>query len=102
MSSTTSSTTDAKVGLLRIGELMSGQFEKYYANGSATGLTTSYWTITPYSASNVGSVYNDGRAAYYNPSSARGVRPSINLKSNVVITAGTGTKSDPFTIALSS
>ena len=36
-----SSTTDAKVGLLRIGELMAGQFDRYENN-------TDYWTLTPY------------------------------------------------------
>ena len=104
MSSTTSNTTNAKVGLLRLGELMSGQFERYAVKGesSSTGLTTSYWTLTPYSSSDVHCVYNNGTACYYHPANARGVRPSINLKSNVQITSGTGTKSDPFQIELAS
>ncbi len=101
MSGLTSSTTNAKVGLLRMGELMSGQFERYTVKGgsSITGLTTSYWTLTPYSASYVRNVYANGGANYISPSSAYGVRPSVNLKSNVVITGGTGTKQDPFMIA---
>ena len=98
----TSSTTTSKVGLLRLGELMLGQFEKYYANGSATGLTTGYWTLTPYSASDVRYVYYNGNAGSINPTAANGVRPSINLKSNVVITGGDGTKNRPFTIELAS
>ena len=101
MSSLTSPTTNATVGLLRMGELMSGQFERDTVKGgsSSTGLTTSYWTLTPYSASNVRLVFYDGIANNYSPSNARGVRPSVNLKSNVVITGGTGTKQDPFMIA---
>ena len=85
--------TNAKVGLLRFGELMSGQFDRY-------GNNTSYWTLTPYSTSNVRGVNNYGYV-YSNASRyAHGVRPSVNLKSNVVITGGTGTKQDPFMIEL--
>ena len=91
----TSSTTDAKVGLLRTGELMSGQFDR-------DGNSTSYWTLTPYSTSDVRNVsYNGG--AYNNTSTdAYGVRPSINLKSSVSISGGTGTKSNPFVVTLGS
>ena len=92
MSSTNSSTTDAKAGLLRFGELMSGQFDRY-------GNNTYYWTLTPYSTSYVWFVYSDGNAYRNSPSSANGVRPSLNLKSNVQITSGTGTKTDPFTLS---
>ena len=102
MSSLTSSTTNAKVGLLRVGELMTGQFERYAVKGgsTSTGLTTSYWTLTPYSRSRVRYVGSYGYADYDSPSSASGARPSMNLKSNVVITGGDGTKNNPFTLAL--
>ena len=91
---TTSSVTQAKVGLLRLGELMSGQFDRY-------GNNTIYWTLTPYSSSYVWYVTDTGRANDHSPSSySYGVRPSLNLKSNVVITGGTGTKEQPFQIAL--
>ena len=93
MSSTTSSTTQAKVGLLRLGELMSGQFDR-------NGNNTSYWTLTPYSASSVWIVYSSGNAFDNYPPNAHGVRPSINLKSNVVITSGDGTINSPFEIQL--
>ena len=94
--------TEAKVGLLRMGELMAGQFDRYEVKGesSSTGLTTNYWMLTPYSTfsvrygSGVGSAY-DGR-----PTIALGVRPSLNLKSNVIITGGNGTKEQPFELAL--
>ena len=85
--------TNAKVGLLRLGELMSGQFDRY-------GNNTYYWTLTPYSTSSVRCVNDDGRANGNSPSYAYGVRPSINLKSNVQITSGTGTKEQPFELAL--
>ena len=89
----TSSITTAKVGLLRYGELMAGQFDRY-------GNNTSYWTLTPYSTSIGRSVNSNGTASDYNPTNAYGVRPSINLKSNVIITGGLGTKEQPFEIAL--
>ena len=85
--------TNAKVGLLRLGELMAGQFGRY-------GNNTDYWTLTPYSASNVRDVYYNGFASNYTSPNAYGVRPSINLKSNVVITGGDGTINNPFTLKL--
>ena len=89
----TSSTTTAKVGLLRLGELMAGQFDRY-------GNNTYYWTITPYSVSRVWYVNNGGYANVNGPSIAYGVWPSLNLKSNVQIVNGDGTKEQPFTLAL--
>ena len=90
----TSNVAEAKVGLLRFGELMAGQFDRY-------GNNTYYWTLTPYSSSNVRYVSNYGNANNNSPSSTSyGVRPSVILKSNVVITDGDGTKQNPFTIAL--
>ena len=91
----TSSTTAAKVGLLRSGELMSGQFDRY-------GNNIIYWTLTPYSTSSVRIVSNGGIAHINSPSNVYGVRPSINLKSNVQIVNGDGTLQNPFEIELSS
>ena len=101
----TSNTTQAKVGLLRYGELMTGQFERYILKGSSdsgTDLTTIYWTLTPQSDSTVQRVYNSGIMSSDSPWNSYGIRPSLNLKSNVVITGGTGTKSDPFVLTLDS
>ena len=92
----TSNIAEAKVGLLRFGELMAGQFDRY-------GNNTTYWTLTPYSSSDVRFVNING-SAYSNSlsSDSSGVRPSVNLKSNVQITSGTGTESDPFVLTLGS
>ena len=104
MSITVSTTTDAKVGLLRLGELMSGQFERYALKGGklSTGLTTIYWLITPHP--NMGKVwYNDseGTGSAIAPRIySYGIKPTLNLKSNVAITGGEGTKGQPFEIAL--
>ena len=87
--------TDAKVGLIRFGELMSGQFDRY-------GNNTIYWTLTPYNSSYVRLVSNRSIVDYDSTSFySHGVRPSLNLKSNVIITGGEGTKNNPFTLALS-
>ena len=91
-SNLTTSTTTAKVGLLRIGELMAGQFDKY-------GNTTTYWILTPFDIFNVRSVDDFGSSYYGSPSGLTGSRPSMNLKSTVKIVSGTGTKSDPFVIS---
>ena len=92
----TSNIAEAKVGLLRFGELMSGQFDRY-------GNNTYYWTLTPYSSSGVQYVSNNGSANVYSPSGgSNGVRPSVNLKSNVQIINGDGTLNSPFEIQLGS
>ncbi len=91
-SNLTTSTTTAKVGLLRYGELMAGQFDKY-------GNNTDHWTLTPYTPSGVRSVSIYGYGAYDSPTSSFGSRPSMNLKSTVKIVSGTGTKSSPFVLS---
>ena len=87
----TPNVSQAKVGLLRMGELLSGQFSRG---------NTYYWTLTPYSSSLVRNTSGNGNAYYYSPSDEHGIRPSLNLKSNVVITSGDGTLQNPFQIAL--
>ncbi len=90
----TSNIAEAKVGLLRFGELMSGQFDRY-------GNNTYYWTLTPYSSSNVRHVSYNGNANNNSPSgSSIGVRPSVNLKSNVQIINGDGTLNSPFELSV--
>ena len=85
-------TTTAKVGLLRMGELMSGQFGRYEKNSN-------YWLLTTYNTSYVLSVlYAGDMNTFMMYSSA--IKPSLNLKSNVVITSGDGTLQNPFEIEL--
>ncbi len=94
MSNLTSNTTTATVGLLRLGELMAGQFDKRANN-------IKYWIITRY-GSTVNNVRYDGVSSNDNISISNGARPSLNLKSNVIITSGDGTKENPFEIELAS
>ena len=91
-SNLTLSTATAKVGLLRLGELMAGQFDK-------DGNNTIYWTLTLYSPSYVRNVTTYGNGDLSSPAYSIGSRPSMNLKSTVKIVSGTGTKSDPFVIS---
>ncbi len=93
MSSLTSSTTNAKVGLLRMGELMAGQFDRY-------GNNASYWLLTPYSSSSIRYVDIYDSMGSHISSTTHAIKLAISLKSNVVITGGTGLKDDPFTLSV--
>ena len=96
LSRLTSATSHEKVGLLRHGELMAGQFD-------SNGHNTDYWLLTPYNASiKVYQVGIVGLAQSIDATNSFGVRPSMNLKSSVVITGGLGTKKIPFTLKLAS
>ncbi len=95
MSNLTSNITRAKVGLLRLGELMTGQFDKNSANGNG------YWLLSP---RNMTIVYVVSDAGNINtiPAPTYGIKPSLNLKSNIIITGGDGTLQNPFEIELAS
>ena len=95
MSNQTSITVSTKIGLLRHGELMSGQFNSSENNKD-------YWTLTPFNTSQIRTLNTVSSSAGYNTSATDGVRPSLNLRSNVVITSGDGTKNNPFTLELAS
>ena len=83
---------------------MSGQFERYALKGGklSTGLTTMYWLITPHP--NMGQVWynkSEGTVSAKGPRrNSYGIKPTLNLKLNVAITGGDGTKSNPFTLEL--
>ena len=63
----------------------------------------SYWTLTPYTSGFVLNIEYIAVALNASVSkTATGIKPSMNLKSNVVITGGTGTKENPFTVELGS
>ncbi len=84
--------TDAKVGLLRFGELMSGQFNK-------TGNNKDYWLLTSPMGDRVWYIAMQGNSTY-NLTANHGIKPSLNLKSNVIITSGDGTRNNPFTLSV--
>ena len=60
-----------------------------------------YWTMSPYffdGGSWVFRLNSDGELYYIWAYSLNGIRPVINLKSNVTISSGTGTQTDPYII----
>ena len=94
----TSSTTDAKVGLLRLGELMAGQFYIYDYNIYRNKIA--YWLITPMSSDFLLRVGSNGKAHMTLLTDVENIKPTLNLKQNVVITSGDGTKNDPFNLSI--
>ena len=84
-----------KVGLLTIYD-----FYKV-GTGSSSFLNNGYywWTMSPQTdGSSVWHVDGSGPASIYSPTSSYGVRPSVNLKSDIQIMGGSGTKSNPYVI----
>lgn len=67
----------------------------------------SFWTMSPSNFSSWSAVasewslYSDGRLGYNWASHANGVRPVINLTSEILVTGGNGLATSPYTIALS-
>ena len=95
-SNTLTTSVKAKVGLLRTGELLSSQFDDKSNNGT-------YWLLTPVNAEKIAMSYETGYYIYPDePTSQSAIRPAMNLKSNVIITGGDGTKNSPFQIKLGS
>ncbi len=91
----TSSTWTGQVGLPRVGEMFSAQL------GSGSSSSSNIWLITPYISMYARFVHSDGNLYYATTSSnANTVRPSIYLKSEVIISSGSGTKEEPYEIAL--
>ena len=85
--------TSSRIGLLRLGELMARQFATYDA-------TAPYWILTRYNNTYTWHVDSAGYSYSESPSTAFGIKPALNLKSNVVIVSGDGTKNSPFEIEL--
>ena len=83
---------------------MTGQYTRYGIKGTenATNTTIRYWKINPYDSRRASNTHQNaiGSASY--STSAYGVKPTFNLKNNIIITGGTGVKEDPFIIELSS
>ena len=88
-------TVPDKVGLLTIYD--------YYKvrNGSSTNYLNNgyhWWTMSPLSSSNVWGINNNGGTHSSNSTGGSGARPSVNLKSGIIISGGTGEKTKPYTI----
>ena len=93
------------IGLITGDELMLGGLSDGYLNRlSYTYSSSHYWTMTPsyyeaaYSVARGIGVHTEGYAYFFWISSPYGIRPVINLASNVEISGGIGTQNDPFVI----
>ena len=64
-----------------------------------------YWTMSPYyfvgenSLADVFRVRSDGNLSYTSVNGTIGVRPVINLKSNIQFSEGNGTSDKPFVVS---
>ena len=92
----------ATVGLIRVGEMLSGQsssiLTKGYTTASSYSNANTYWTMTPYSSSNAWYVSSTGNAPDSSVTNASGLRAVIVVNSDVTITGGNGTWSNPYQI----
>lgn len=80
-----------------VGLLNTYEYQMSYENSTSyLNNNTSWWTITPYDSSNIACIDNSGNISSCSKEIANGVRPSINLKSNVGIISGDGTKDNPY------
>ena len=93
-----SNTTQAKVGLLRFGELMAGVFT-IPIDTECYWLLNHNYKVQDYNDA-VRAVEKFGYTYAYEATSLKAVKPSLNLKSNVVITGGDGTLQNPFSLEL--
>ena len=82
---TSGSEVTTKVGLIALDEYLLAKTSSSYLN-----IGQIFWTITPYSTSRAWRVRNNGTANFYDVTSANGVRPVINVRSDATITAGDG------------
>ena len=94
--------TTATVGLIRVGEMLSSQSSSILTKGYTTTSSYNnaywYWTMTPYSSSLAWNVNNLGVASNFGVSSSFGLRAVIVANSDVTITGGNGTWSNPYQI----
>ena len=93
-----SNTSIDTIGLLRLGELMAGQFNRYTSRENVnTGLTSKYWLNTMDEGKN--KYVQDKGGLGITSSGDSGLKLALNLKSNIIITGGDGTKQNPFELS---
>ncbi len=91
----TTANTVSNIGLPRAGEMFTSLITR--------GTQAHFWTLTPYNDSRVQCI-NSVSMGFYDPRDASSIRPSMYLKSNVVISkenTGDGTYEHPYDIELS-
>ena len=94
----------ATVGLIRVGEMLSGQsssiLTKGYTTTSSSSNASHYWTMTPYTTSSKAWYVDKGGGvySYFVSSTLNGLRAVIVVNYDVTITEGNGTWSNPYQI----
>lgn len=86
------------VGLLSTYEVQQSYVGTVYEEGYIQN-QTDWWTMTPYNSIQVW-VIHTSYPLNASATTEQGVRPAINLKSEVVIVSGSGTQQDPYVIAI--
>ena len=98
----TSRPYEGRVGLIRLGEILSGHSETILSKNHTTSNSVSnaeiYWTVTLRSLNNAWFVSSTGYARDDIWYSKRAVRPVINIGPDVQITSGNGTFNSPYQI----
>ena len=98
----TSNPYEGRVGLIRVGEILSGQSETILSKNHTTNNSYNnaqyYWTSTPYSTSSAWSVYIHGSTYDRVVGNMYPIRPVIMIGPNVQILGGNGTFNSPFQI----
>ena len=89
-------TTTAPVGLLNSYEYYISYKNTIYSS-SYLNIGYDWWLLNSYNTSLVWEVINGGYGSR-SQTLTSGVRPSINLKSGIQLSGGSGTKDDPYTI----
>ena len=91
-----------RVGLIRVGEMLSGQSETILSKNhtviNSDNNSQSYWTINSYDASSTWGIYSNGFSNDYSASTLFAIRPVINVSSEITITGGNGTPNSPYQI----
>ena len=93
----------AKVGLIRVGEMLSGQsstiLTSNYTKTSSYSNAKNYWTMNQYTrTSSAWFVSDTGHANINGVTSTYGVRPVIKVDTTLTISKGNGTPSNPYEI----
>ena len=96
----TSNPYEGRVGLIRVGEMLSGHSETILSKNHTTSSIGghSYWTATPKDASSAWSVSYEGGVWGTSTTFGNGVRPVIMIGPDVQILSGNGTFNEPFQI----
>ena len=96
-------TAQSTVGLIRTGEMLSGQSSSLITNGykevGGNNYAVGYWSMTPHSnRRDIWFINYDGTVERENCTSYRPFRPVIVVKKDTFISEGAGTWSNPYVI----